>query len=61
MAEHSFICNACVYYNINTDEELDKEKCENCNGQGKEWEPRNKTFYEKDPYKFMKYLISALQ
>ena len=61
MAKHSFICNACVYYNADTDEELNKEKCKNCNGQGKEWQPRNKEKYEKDQHEFMKNLILGSQ
>ena len=61
MHKHSFICNACVYYDINTDEELDKEKCKNCNGQGKEWQPRNEVWYEHEPCEFMKNLILASQ
>lgn len=61
MATHSFICNACVYFNPNTDEELNTAKCENCNGQGREWQPRNAEFYEKDPQKFMKRLLLGSQ
>lgn len=57
MANHSFICNACVYYDLKTDKELNETKCENCNGQGKEWQPRNKKFYEKDQHEFMKNLL----
>ena len=61
MATHSFICNACVLFDATTDEELDVTKCENCNGQGREWQPRNKEFYEKDPQKFMEHLILGSQ
>ena len=61
MATHSFICNACVYFNSKTDEELDTTKCENCNSQGGEWQPRNIEFYEKDPQKFMKCLLLGSQ
>ena len=57
MAEHSFICNACVYFGVNSSEELDATKCENCNGQGREWQPRNKELYEKDSQKFMEHLL----
>ena len=61
MAKHSFICNSCIYYNTNTDEELDTEKCSDCNGQGKEWIPINKVLYEKDHIEFMKNLILGSQ
>lgn len=61
MASHSFICNACVYFNTNIDEELNTAKCENCNGQGREWQPKNKELYEKDPKKHMEYLILGSQ
>lgn len=61
MARHSFICNACAYFNAKTDEELDTTKCINCNGQGMEWQPRNTEFYEKDPQKFMECLLLASQ
>lgn len=61
MVKHSFICNACIYFNPKTDEELNTIKCENCNGQGREWQPRNKEFYGKDPQKFMKYLLLGSQ
>ena len=57
MAKHSFICNACIYFDAKTDKELDTTKCENCNGQGREWQPRNKELYDKDPQKFMEYMI----
>ena len=57
VAEHSFICNACVYFDVNSNKELDATKCENCNGQGREWQPRNKELYEKDPLKFMEHLL----
>ena len=57
MAKHSFVCNGCIYLDSTTNIELDAEKCENCNGQGKEWQPRNTEFYEKDPQKFMEYLL----
>ena len=61
MAKHSFICNACVYFNPKTYEELGTTKCENCNGQGGEWQPINKELYDKDPQKFMEYLLLGLQ
>lgn len=61
MAKHSFICNACVHYNTLTDEELDRMKCENCNGQGKEWQPKNKELYENHPQKFMEQLLLVSQ
>lgn len=61
MSEHSFICNVCVYYDSKTDEELNKEKCESCNGLGKKWQPRNREYYEKDHYGFMKNLILSSQ
>lgn len=61
MSRHSFICNACIYFDVKTDEELDTAKCENCNGQGREWQPRNKGLYEKDPQKFMAYLLLGSQ
>lgn len=61
MSTHSLICNACVYYNVSTDAELNKEKCKNCNGQGQEWQPRNKEKYEKDSHEFMKNLILGSQ
>lgn len=61
MSKHSFICNACIHYDLKTDKELNKDKCKNCNGQGKEWQPRNIEFYEKEPYKFMKNIILGSQ
>lgn len=61
MTMHSFICNACVYFNPKTNEELDVAKCENCKGQGKEWQPRNAEFYERYPQKFWKCLLLGLQ
>ena len=61
MAKHTFVCNACAYFNPDTDEELDTTKCENCNGQGREWKPRNKEFYEKDSQKFMECLLLESQ
>lgn len=61
MAVHSFICNACVYFNPKIDEELNSTRCENCNGQGKEWQPRNKEFYEKDSQKFIECLLLGSQ
>lgn len=61
LPKHSFICNACVCYDSRTDEVLNKDKCENCNGNGKEWQPRNSDFYKKDPYEFMKNLILGSQ
>lgn len=57
MAIHSFICNVCVYLDPNTDKELDATKCENCNGQGRQWKPRNEELYNKDPQKFVEHLI----
>lgn len=57
MTKHSFICNACIYCNRETNEELDVEKCNKCNGLGYEWQPINKDFYEKDPKKYMEHLI----
>ncbi len=57
MARHSFICNVCVYFDAKTDQELNAAKCENCNGQGKEWTPVNEELYEKDPKEYMKNLI----
>ena len=44
LPKHSFICNACVCYDSRTDEVLNKDKCKNCNGNGKEWQPRNADF-----------------
>lgn len=61
MEKHSFICNCCTYYDTNTDKELNEYKCECCNGTGKEWEPRNKEFYTKYTYEYMKYLILGSQ
>lgn len=61
MAEHSFICNACVYFDAKTDEELDVTKCANCNGQGMKWQPRNEEFYKKDPQKYMECLLLGSQ
>lgn len=57
MAKHSFICNCCVYFDTKTDQELNTTKCENCNGQGREWTPVNEELYEKDPNEYMKNLI----
>ena len=57
MAEHSFICNGCVCFNPKTDEELDVAKCNICNGEGSEWQPRNEEFYNKDPQKYMEHLL----
>ena len=61
MARHSFICNGCICFNAKTDEELDAAKCENCNGQGREWQPKNKELYEKDPQKYMECLLLGSQ
>ena len=61
MSKHSFICNSCIYYNRSRGKELDKEKCNKCNGQGEEWQPINKTFYNKDHLEFMKNLIMGSQ
>ena len=49
MDGYSFICNGCL--------NQQSDKCENCKGRGREWEPSNKDFYEKDPKKYMEYLI----
>lgn len=61
MAIHSFICNACVYFNPQTDEELNATKCRNCNGKGSEWRPRNEEFYDNNPKKFIEYLMFGSQ
>lgn len=55
MANHSFICNACVHLEYEKNETM----CEGCNGLGYNWEPINKAFYERDPQCFMKTLILA--
>lgn len=55
MANHSFICNACIYLECEKDESM----CEHCNGLGYNWEPINKALYERDPHYFMKTLILA--
>ncbi len=61
MVKHSFICNACIYFNAKIDEELNIKKCNKCNGAGYEWQPINKELYKKDPCKFMEHLILAAQ
>ena len=48
--KRSFLCNACQNYNMHI--------CEKCLGIGYCWEPINKDFYEREPEKFMEYLIS---
>lgn len=59
MAKHSFICNGCVYFDPKTDAELNIEKCNQCNGEGNEWQPKNEELYNKNPQKFMELLLLA--
>ena len=55
MAEkRSFICNACVNFDT-------KSGCEKCNGQGQNFEPKNKERYDKDPKEYLKNLILGCQ
>lgn len=61
MAQHSCICNGCIHFDSKTNTELNAEKCENCNGQSKEWHPINKELYLEDPYKYMKHIILGSQ